>query len=349
MAWWKVFLDRLRALRHSDAVHGEIDEEVRFHIDMRTEENVRRGMSPEEARREAERRFGPLTRIKELGYEVRGGGMLETLRQDLRYGARMLLKNPGFTLVAVLTLGLGIGANTAIFSVVNAVLLRPLPFAEPERLVWLWDTQPQLPTAPASLPAFLDWKGQNQSFEHLAAFQSGSMFIDTGDGMRDTPVGLVTPETFALFRVSPILGRTFTDEETLPGRFRVAVLGYAMWRGRFGSDPNVVGRTIELNGASYTIIGVMPEGFSFPDRAELWVPLRIDPNHLDRGPHYLRVVGRLKPQVTLAQAQADMSPIAARLSAQYAEKNAGHGVKLELLRDVIVGDIGPALFILFGA
>src|SRR5918911_2306455 len=349
MAWRKLFRDRLRALLHSDAVHGEIDEEVRFHIEMRTEENIRRGMSPEEARRDAERRFGPLTRIKELGYEVRGGGMLETLRQDLRYGARMLLKNPGFTLVAVLTLSLGIGANTAIFSVVNAVLLRPLPFAEPERLVWLWDTQPQLTTKPTSLPDFLGWKSQNQSFEHLAAFQGGSMFIDTGDGMRDTPVGLVTPETFALFRVSPILGRTFSDEETLPGRFRVAVLGHGMWRSRFGSDPNVLGRTIDVSGAPYTIIGVMPEGFSFPDRAEFWRPLPIDPNKLDRGPHYLHVVGRLKPAVTLAQAQAEMSALAARLAEQHAEKNAGHGVKLELLRDVVVGDIGPALFVLLGA
>src|SRR5919107_2142110 len=349
MAWRKLFRDRLRALLHSDTVHGEIDEEVRFHIEMRTEENIRRGMEPEEARRDAERRFGRLTRIKELGYEVRGGGMLETLRQDLRYGARMMLKNPGFTLVAVLTLSLGIGANTAIFSVVNAVLLRPLPFAEPERLVWLWDTQPQLPTAPTSLPDFLGWQAQNQSFEHMAAFQGGSMFIDTGDGMRDTPVGLVTPETFALFRVSPILGRTFTDEETLPGRFRVIVLSHGMWRSRFGSDPNVLGRTIDVSGVPHTIIGVMPEGFSFPDRAEFWRPLPIDPNNLDRGPHYLRVIGRLKPGVTLAQAQAEMSTIAARLSEQYSEKNAGHGVKLELLRDVVVGDIGPALFVLLGA
>jgi len=349
MAWRKVFRDRLRALRNSDAVHREIDEELLFHLEMRTEENVRRGMSPEAARREAEKRFGRLTQIKELGYEVRGGGWFETLWQDLRYGARMFLKQPGFTLIAVLTLALGIGANTAIFSVVNAVLLRPLPFAEPERIVWMSDTLPQLGAAPTSLPEFLDWKDQNQSFEHVAAFLNSSMFLDTGGGTPDTPVGIVTPETFALFRVSPILGRTFTDEETLPGRVRVAVLAHSMWQNRFGSDPNVLGRRIDLDGVAYTIIGVMPEGFSFPDRAQLWRPLPIDPNKLDRGPHYLRVVGRLKPEVTLTQAQAEMSALAARLSAQHPEKNAGHGVKLELLRDVVVGNIRPTLFVLLGA
>jgi putative ABC transport system permease protein len=349
MPWKKVFLDRLRALRDSDAVHREIDEEMRFHLDMRTEENVRKGMSPEEARREAEKRFGRITRIKELGYEVRGGGWFETLLQDLRYGVRMFLKQPGFTLIAVLTLALGIGANTAIFSVVNAVLLRPLPLAEPERVVWLSDMLPQAGAVPTSLPEFLDWKDQNQSFEQLAAFLNSSMFIDTGGGTQDMPVGLVTPEIFALFRVNPILGRTFTNEETLPGRTRVAVLGHSMWQSHFGSDPNVIGKTIDLDGVAYTIIGVMPGGFSFPDRAELWRPLRINPNALDRGPHYLHVVGRLKPEVTLTQAQAEMSTLAARLSAQHPEKNAGHGVKLQLLRDVVVGDIRPALFILLGA
>ena len=142
---------------------------------------------------------------------------MDTLFKDIRYGIRSLARHPGFTAIAVITLALGIGANTAIFSVVNAVLLRPLPFDDPERIVWLWDTQPQLATAPTSLPDFLDWKEQNRSFEHLAAFQNGNMFLDAGDGTEDTPVGLVTPELFSLFHVSPILGRTFTNEETLPG------------------------------------------------------------------------------------------------------------------------------------
>jgi putative ABC transport system permease protein len=274
---------------------------------------------------------------------------METLLKDIRYGIRSLVRNPGFTAVAVITLALGIGANTAIFSVVNAVLLRPLPFDQPESIVWVWDTQPQLATAPSSVPDFLDWKAQNQSFAHLAAYQSGSMFVGTGDGTVDSPVGLVTPETFALFHVSPILGRTFTEEETLPGRFRVAVLSQSLWQKNYGSDAQVVGKTIQLSGAAYTIIGVLPAGFSFPDRAQLWRPLVIDPAKLDRGPHFLHVIGRLKPNVTLAQAQADMSAIAARLAQEHPEKIAGHGVKLEPLMDVIVGDIGVALYVLLGA
>src|SRR4030095_12849465 len=163
---------------------------------------------------------------------------MRTIFKDIRYGIRSLGKHPGFTAVGLITLALGIGANTAIFSVVNAVLLKPLPFDDPERLVWLWDTQPQLATTPTSLPDFLGWKEQNRSFENLAAFIVGNMFLETGNGTIDTRVGLVTPELFSVFHVSPILGRTFSNEETLPGRFRVAVLSHSMWQGRFGSDPN---------------------------------------------------------------------------------------------------------------
>src|ERR687893_1048795 len=169
MAWWKVFLDRLRALRNGDAVHREIDEEVQFHIDMRAEEYVRKGMSPEKARREAERRFGRLTRIKEMGYEVRGGGLAETLWQDLRYGARMLIKAPLFTSVAVIALALGIGANTAIFSVVNAVLLRPFPYDNPERLLILQESVSRGAGFTPSYPNFADWRAQNTVCSSMAA------------------------------------------------------------------------------------------------------------------------------------------------------------------------------------
>jgi putative ABC transport system permease protein len=261
----------------------------------------------------------------------------------------MMIKQPIFFSVAVIALALGIGANTAIFTVVNGVLLRPLPYNDPDQLVWLWDTLPQLPTAPTSLPEFLGWREQNKSFEYVAAFQNGNMFLDEGNGVQDTPVGLVTADTFPLFRVEPLLGRTFTEEETQPGRHRVVVLSQSLWQRRFGSDPNVLDKTVQLNGVTHTIIGVLPSAFGFPNEAQFWRPLQIDRNKLDPGPHYLRVIGRLKPGVTLAQAQAEMSIISSRLAEQYAEKNAGHGVKLELLHDVIVGDISTALFVLLGA
>ena len=275
---------------------------------------------------------------------------MDNLFKDIRYAIRSLAKHPGFTSVAVITLALGIGANTAIFSVVNSVLLRPLPFSDPERIIWVWDTQPQLPTAPASVADFLDWKEQNRSFEYMAAVQSGNMLLDTGSGTEDVPVGLVTPETFSLFRVRPILGRTFTNDETLPGPpSRVAVLSYSTWQSEFGSDPNVIGRTLQLSGTPHTIIGVMQASFSFPERPKLWRPLAIDPKQIERGPHYLRVLGRLKRDVTLAQAQADMSAIAGRLAQQYPDQIAGHGVKLERLANVVVGDIGLALYVLLAA
>src|SRR5262245_22553936 len=280
MRLWQELTFIVRRLINRRRAERELDDEIRAHLEMEVERNIADGMSPEEARLAARRSFGSVALSKEDSRSMWGLRSLEILWQDLRYGLRMLVKAPEFTLIAVLTLALGIGANTAIFSVVNAVLLRPLPFAEPERLVWFWDTQPQFPTASVSLPDFLDWKEQNRSFEHLAAYQSGNMFLGAGDGTRDTNVGLVTPETFALFRVNPILGRAFTAEETQPGRSRVIVLSNAMWHSRYGADPSALGRTIVLSGAAFTVIGVMPAGFTFPNQAELWRPLPTDPARL---------------------------------------------------------------------
>src|ERR1044072_3599866 len=274
---------------------------------------------------------------------------MEAFLQDLRYAVRMLIKKPAFAALAVLALALGIGANSAIFSVVNAVLLRPLPFPAADKLVWVWDTQPQLETAPSSVADFLDWREQNQSFEYMAAFQDGNMFFDRGEGNEDIQVGLVTPDMFSLLRVSPILGRVFTEEETRRGHFRVALLSYALWKQRFGSDEKIIGQTVTLSGFPYTIIGVMPAGFDFPNQSMLWRPFPIDPNNINRGPHFLKVVARLKSIVALNQAQAEMSAIAGRLAEAFPEKIAGHGVRLQPLQEFLVGNIRPVLFVLLAA
>jgi putative ABC transport system permease protein len=274
---------------------------------------------------------------------------METFFQDLRYGVRMLIKKPAFAALAVFALALGIGANSAIFSVVNAVLLRPLPFDDPDKLVWVWDTQPQLEIAPSSVADFLDWRDQNQSFEYMAAYQDGNMFFDRGEGTDDIHVGLVTPDMFSLMRVSPILGRTFTEEETKPGHFRVVLLSHSIWKQRFGSDDKIIGQTVSLSGFPYTIIGVMPAGFDFPNQSAMWRPFPIDPNRIDRGQHFLKVVARLKSNVSLDQAQAEMSTIAGRLAEAFPEKIAGHGVKLEPLHEFIISNIRPVLFVLLAA
>src|SRR5215208_5665560 len=236
MAWWKVLLDRLRALRDSDAVHREIDEEMRFHLEMRTEENIRRGMAPEEARRAAEQRFGRLTQIKELGYQVRGGGLVETLWQDLRYGLRILVKNKAFTAVAVLTLGLGIGANTAIFSVVNAVLLRPLPFEQPDRLVMVWQTNMQTGSLqdPASFLNLVDWQQQNKVFEQIAAFMPRGISLTDIDEPEQLPGSFVSANLFPALGVIPTLGRTFLPDDDRPGGGRDVILSHGLWQRRFG-------------------------------------------------------------------------------------------------------------------
>jgi putative ABC transport system permease protein len=361
---WKLEIEKvLSSLKLAPAREREIIEELSQHLEDRYEELIASGLGPADAERLAINELNDhellLVQLRRTerkqpwgpprSNSYRAITFFSDIWQDMRFSMRALRKNPAFTLIASFTLALGIGANTAIFSVVNSVLLRPLAYVEPERLIWLWDTDPRLPTIPTSLPEFLGWRDQNHSFEYLAAYQNGNMFLNAGEGTVDARVGLVTPELFPLFKVNPILGRTFTTEETQPGHARVVILSNAIWRNSFGSDPNVVGKNVDLSGASYTIVGVMEAGFQFPNRAELWCPLLIDSTKLDPGPHYLRVVGRLKRESTLKQAQAEMSTIAARLSQQYAAKNAGHGVKLQLLQDVIVGDIGPALYVLLAA
>jgi putative ABC transport system permease protein len=279
---------------------------------------------------------------------------MQTLFQDLRYGARMLLKNPGFSLIAVLTLSLGIGANVAIFSVVNAVLIQPLPFAEPDRLVWVWGNIRNGGNRASVSPLdYLDYRAQNTTFEQFAATRTVPTFTNlTGSGEPERlEARLVTGNFFQALGVNAALGRTFLPENEKSGSERVVVLSHGLWQRRFGGDPSIIGKTLTFEGRKYEVIGVTPPSFEFPQNAELWAPMSFDvaPEMRQRSAHFLRPVGRLKPGVTLAQAQADMDAIARRLEEQYPESNTGWNLRMVPLRDQLVGNIRPTLQVLFGA
>ena len=279
---------------------------------------------------------------------------METFLRDIRYGCRSLLKRPGFTAIALIALALGIGANTAIFSLVNAVLLRPLPFAEPDRLVWMWGNIRNGGNRASVAPLdFLDFRQQNTTFEQFAASFSVPRPLNlTGNGEPERLTGAgVTGNYFQALGVQPALGRTFVLENEKSGSDQVTVLSYRLWQKRFGGDPNIVNKTVVLDGKSCEVLGVMPPDFSFPNSAELWVPLNFDvsPGMKQRKAHFLRPIGKLKPGVTLAQAQADMDAVARRLEAQYPDTNTGWGLRLVSLREQLVGNTRPMLFILFGA
>jgi putative ABC transport system permease protein len=276
------------------------------------------------------------------------------LRQDLRYAIRSLARRPGFTAVVALTLAIGIGANTAIFSVVNAVLLRSLPYAEPDRLVMLWGTATDGDSSKVarwtSYPDFIDIRDQARSFERIAAFRSPEVTL-TGADMEPTRLmdAATTSSLFATLRATPLLGRGLLPQDEQPGTAHVVVLSHALWRSRFGGDPRIVGRALILDGEPYTVVGVMPAGFEYPSGVQLWRPLVPDSTDAARGKHTLRVVARLKPGVTLAQAEAEVRTIARRLEGQFPDDNAKRSARLEPMRDAIVGKARPTLLVLFGA
>lgn len=278
---------------------------------------------------------------------------MEALWQDLRYGVRMLWQSPGFTIVALLALTLGIGANSAIFSVVNSVLLRPLDYEESENLLILSERSQVLEGMSISYPNFSDWRDQNQVFEQLAVYRRQSYNL-TGAGDPEYLLGgMVSASLFPALRLEPALGRTFTSEEDRPGGDQVVLLTHGLWQRRFGSDPNILGQTLTLNSKTYTVIGVMPAGFVFPNRVELWVPVGQESGQqswLERGNHPgLYGVARLKPGVTLDQARADLDTIAVRLEQQYPQSNTGNRVSITPMLERAVSDIRPALLVLMGA
>jgi predicted permease len=273
--------------------------------------------------------------------------------QDLQYGVRMLLKHKGFTAIAALTLSLGIGANTAIFSVVNAVLLRPLPFAEPDRLVSIAETHPELPRLEVATPDFEDWRRQARSFTDMAAWSLkdlGKMALTEAGEPEQLQSTCVTPNLFPLLGIGPALGRNFLPEENQAGRDRVAIVSYGLWRRRFAADPNLVGRAIRLNDENHIVVGVMPQDAQLPFDTDVWLPLsRLRTDLLtNRVRHPLEVVARLKAGVTAPQARAELEAIARRLEQEYPATNKTIGVSLDPLHEQLTGDLKPALLLLFG-
>src|SRR6266480_5091469 len=360
---------RLAELRLPPVREAEIVEELSQHLAEQYEEAMTRGASEEEARQRVfEELSAPDLLERELehvespargnsvapGIETKGN-MLADFAQDLRYGLRTLLKNPGFTIVAVSALALGIGANSAIFSVVNAVLLRPLSFKNAEQLVMLWENATHLgfPKNTPSPANFLDWQKQASAFTGMAAMIERSFNL-TGVGEPERLDGRrVSANLFELLGVPAVLGRTFVSDDDRPGTHLV-LLSYSLWQRRFASDPSVIGRALTLNGESYTVIGVMPRFVQLPGFAnrndQLWVPIAFPPEEASqRGNHFLEVIARLKPGITLKQAQAEMETIAARLAQQYPDYNTRTGAVIVPLHEEVVGDIKPALLISLGA
>jgi putative ABC transport system permease protein len=280
---------------------------------------------------------------------------MNTLFHDLKYGIRMLLKTPGFTIVAVIALTLGIGADSAIFSVVNAVLLRPLPYAESDRLVILRERSPQLEGMSVAYPNFIDWREQNRSFENIAVFRGRESYNLTGVGEPERLIGAqVSADVFAVLKVTAASGRVFTNDEDKPGAAPVAVLSHGLWQRRFGGDPGIVDQTLTLNGQSFTVIGIMPPDFQFPGRGiDLWTPAgqaAANPGWQQRGNHPgLAGIARLKPGVSIAQAREDMDLVAVNLEKQYPDSNTGNRVSVTPALENAVRTIKPALLILLGA
>jgi putative ABC transport system permease protein len=275
--------------------------------------------------------------------------VLETLWQDVQYGVRMLVKNPGFTVVSVLALALGIGANTAIFSVVNAVLLRPLPYTDPDRLAHVLRTQPPIMRGPISRPDYMEWQSQQKVFQGIAAYYPEAYNLTGIDEAERIAGARVTESFFQLFGIAPARGRFFLPAEEQAGGSRVAVISYGMWQRNFGADPQLVGRTVNLNGEAHTVVGVAPPGFSFPRRSEIWTPALLAEAKTDRGSNYLMVIARLKDGVSVEQAQAQMNQVASVLAQQYPEHDTNLSVTISPLLEEQVRNIRPVLWILLGA
>jgi predicted permease len=350
------FASLLRNLFHKQREERELDEEVRASEQLLVDENIHAGMNPQEARRQARLELGGVEQVKEQVREIRAGHLLDALGCDVRYAARTMRRSPALTTTAVLTLALGIGANTAMFSVVNAVLLRPLPYPDSDRLVQMWSTNPKANRWGmwTAYPRFEDWRRENTVFEEMATARTWVISIKGGDHPESLFGVMTSSQVFQLLRVQPMLGREFLPEEDQPGHDHVILLSYGLWQRRFGSDPAVIGRTVNVGQENYTVIGVMPADFRFPPdlrasyRVDAWFPPAPDPSRNERGSNNYYTFARLKPGVTLAQAQAEMDAINEGLAEKHSEDRE-LGVKVVGWQRQVGSEVRPALLILLGA
>jgi putative ABC transport system permease protein len=333
----------------------EIDAELRSHLELHVDDNIRAGMSPDAARRAAWIALGGLERVKDEYRDQRGVPMFDTFGRDVRYAVRLLRKSPAFSLTAIAILGLGIGANAAIFSVVHAVVLRPLPYAEPSRIMRVYHTPPReqfsgMATFPVSPANYLDWHAQNTTFEHLAVYGHSSANLTGRAEPEALDAATVSGEFFEVLRANTLLGRPLAPGDDEADRSHVVVLGEAVWKTHFGGDRSIVGRTIQLNGEPFTVVGVMPQQLKFPTWADVWLPLVwTAEQRAVRGNHNYRVVGRLRDGVDVRRAQAEMTTISKRLEQQYPADNKGWGAVVIPLHDDMVSDVRWGLLVLLGA
>jgi putative ABC transport system permease protein len=344
-----------------DRLDRDLDEELCSHIEMRAADNLAAGMSPEEARYEAQKRFGNTALLREDTREADIVGWIDVAARDFRYALRMLQRSPGFTAVAVLTLALGIGANTAIFSIINSVLLRPLPYHDPASLVMVWESNSQHPNPhnTVSPPNFLDWQSRNTVFSSMAFIVDVRSNLTGNGDPQEVVVQAVSTNFFSMLGVHPLLGPGFAPENGQPGHTNVAILSYGLWKERFASDPAIVGKSILLNGKPETVVGVAPQNFNWfikdgsltGAKPRLWSPFVFPQSFHDHKQigRFLTVAARLKPGVTSREAQAEMTAIAAQLEHEYPDFDGHWGINVVPLRQQISGEIRPALLILFGA
>lgn len=352
MSLWRQLTRGLHVLTNRAVADQDVADEVQHFLEQATAAHIARGLLPDDARRAAKMELGSVTVVRE---EVRESGwehVVSTTLTDLRYAARRLRAAPGFTAIVVLTLGVAIGANSAIFSVVDGVLLRPLPYPDAERLLLVWEGDRFSGTTHehASVPDYYDLRARNFSFAAVGAFDEQPLTLtESGAEPVRLVAGRVSENLLRILGVAPLVGRTFSKEEDVPGGTHVVMLGAQLWRTRFGGDTAVIGRVINLDDEPYAVIGVLPAVVTFPsEHTDLWIPLQQGPTTTPRYSHTVGMIGRLRPEISLATAQADVGAIAQRLEDTYPE-NKGRGMSVESLPAVLVATIRPALLVLLGA